>query len=191
MSRLPEADVSQTPELAESFRRIEETRGFVSNVLRSLAHAPEALALFSALGQYGRYGNALNDRERELAILITGRGIAYARAHHQPLGLQAGLSQAQLDAIEASRVPEGLSPAETALARYAFAYTAMRGVDDALFAELSRHYSPRQIVDLGMLCGYYMALGANIIALKIEPEGPDMVAFGAAHHRNTHGAGKR
>ncbi len=189
MSRLPQADISSSPALAQSFREIEKTRGFVSNVLRSFAHAPEGLARFSAFGAYGRYDNALNDRERELAILITGRGIPYALAHHQPLGLQAGLSQAQLDAIEAHEVPQGLSEPETALARYAFAFTAMKGVDDATFAELTRHYSPRQVVDIGLVCGYYMALGATIIALNIPPDSHDKTSLGADHHRRTHAAG--
>ena len=46
--------------------------------------------------RFARYHTALSDRQREIVILITGRGIDYAQTHHGPLGRQAGLSDAEL-----------------------------------------------------------------------------------------------
>src|SRR6185437_15105471 len=106
MARLPVVDENSDPELAAVFAEIAGSRGWVSNVMRALAHAPEGLRRFAHLGDYARYHSALSDRQREIVILITGRGIEYARTHHGPLGRQAGLSEVELSAIGAGQVPE-------------------------------------------------------------------------------------
>ena len=43
-------------------------------------------------------------------------------------------------------------------------------VSDGTFNELRKHYSDRQITDLTLLAGYFMALGAIITAFKVEHE---------------------
>lgn len=98
-SRMPEPTPERTPGTAEVFARVAASRGWVSNLLRSLGHAPEALARFSALGHHGRYGNALSERQRELVIVIVGCTNAYAWAHHAPLALDAGVTEAELAAL--------------------------------------------------------------------------------------------
>src|SRR5437899_3150958 len=117
MARLPPVDERSDPELAEVFAEIAGSRGWVSNVMGALAHAPEGLRRFAHLGDYARYHTALSDRQREIVILITGRGVPYARAHHGPLGRQAGLSEAELEAIAAGRVPGSFGAQDTALAQ--------------------------------------------------------------------------
>src|SRR5579883_3220780 len=87
------------PELAAVLAEIQGSRGIVSNVMRALAHTPEGLRRFASLGDYARYGSSLSDRARELVILLTGRGVAYAWAHHAPIGKRAGLSDDELAAI--------------------------------------------------------------------------------------------
>jgi 4-carboxymuconolactone decarboxylase len=52
MPRLPSLDESSNSELARVFAEIASSRGWVSNVMRALAHAPEGLRLFAALGDY-------------------------------------------------------------------------------------------------------------------------------------------
>ena len=43
-------------------------------------------------------------------------------------------------------------------------------VTDEAFADARRHFSERQITDLALLCGYFMALGATITAFRVELE---------------------
>src|SRR6478672_3110225 len=106
MARLPPLDEDADPELASVFAEIAGSRGWVSNVMRALAHAPEGLRRFASLGDYARYRSGLSDRQREIVILITGRNVGYAWTHHAPLGRQAGLSDSEVDAIGAGRVPD-------------------------------------------------------------------------------------
>lgn len=167
MSRLPAVDDAASEAL---FERITNSRGWVSNLLRSLAHAPDGLGRLQDVGHYGRYLTDLTERERELAIVITGRNVPYAWAHHAPLAKQTGIETAQLEAIQEGRVPRGLSAAETALCAYCFAFAAAKGVDDATFERLQQHYSSRQITDVSILCAYYMAMGGIIIGLRVQTE---------------------
>lgn len=173
-------DLAATPEDAETkavFTRIAESRGWVSNAMRSLAAAPDGLKAFSAVGHYGRYGTELNELQRELVILLVGRGVPYAWAHHVPLGLQAGLTQAQIDAIAAEAMPPDLAPENQALRDYVRAFIAGKGVGPALVARVRQHFSARQITDIALLAGYYMALGHMLVAFGVEVEPPEVLAI--------------
>lgn len=176
-SRMPDPTPEANPETAEVFRRIAASRGWVSNLLRSLGHAPEALARFSALGHYGRYGNALTERQRELVIVIVGRSIAYAWAHHAPLAVDAGVTEAELAAIKAGRTPEGLDPADRALCDFVFAYASFAGIPDPIWAALTAQFSLREATDIAMLAAYYLAAGSLIIGLGVQVEPPEVLAI--------------
>jgi alkylhydroperoxidase family enzyme len=163
--------------LAALFDRVAASRGWVSNAMKSFAHAPEGLNLFSALGHYGRYGTALTELQRELVILLVGRGVPYAWAHHVPLGLQAGLTQAQIDAIQAGQVPESLSDADRSLCSYVLCFLAGQGTSSSIAEPLLRHFSPRQVTDITLLAAYYLALGNSILALGVQVEPPEVLAI--------------
>jgi 4-carboxymuconolactone decarboxylase len=174
---LPDPDIAADPALAETFARVERSRGWVSNAMRAFAHAPEGLGVFSAVGHYGRYGTALTEVQRELVILIVGRSVPYAWTHHVPLGLQAGITQAQIDAIAAGDVPAGLPPADSTLCAYVLAFLAGRGTPPALAEALAASFTPRQVTDITLLAAYYLALGTSILALGVEVEPPEILAI--------------
>ena len=174
MSRLKSADAG-SGEVKELFDNIQKSRGWVSNALRSLAHAPEGLRKFQAVGHYGRYDTDLTEIQRELIIMITGRGSVYAWGHHVPLGRQAGIREDQIAAIKAGKVPDGLSAQDAALCAYVFAFTTLGGVDETVFEDLKRHFTHRQIVDISLTSGYYLALGACLIAFDVELEPPEVL----------------
>ncbi len=178
------------PEDAETravFERIAASRGWVSNAMRALAAAPEGLKLFSAVGHYGRYGTALSEIQRELAILIVARGVPYAWAHHVPLGLQAGLTQAQVEAIRSGATPDDLPPADRALCDYVFAFLAGKGIAPGIAAALNQHFSPRQVTDISLIAGYYLALGTMLLAFDVEIEPPEVLAIELAWQKQQAG----
>ncbi|HEY8611337.1 MAG TPA: carboxymuconolactone decarboxylase family protein [Roseomonas sp.] len=176
--RLPDADPGQSPKLHAIFSDFERTRGRgISNVMKSFAHAPDGLELIEALGRYCRYGTELSELQKELVILITGRAVPYAWAHHAPLGLEAGMTQAQLNTIQAGRVPTELTPTDQAIAEYVLAYTTLRGVPEAVFARLTGLLSPRQVTDVNIIAGYYLCIAASIIGMDVQFD-PDLLPAG-------------
>ena len=187
MKLIPIAGEAEDSETRAVFERIAASRGWVSNAMRALSAAPEGLKVFSAVGHYGRYGTALSEIQRELTILIVARSVPYAWAHHVPLGLQAGLTQSQIDAIGSGATPDDLPPADRALCDYVFAFLAGKGVAPAVAAALNRHFSPRQVTDISLTAGYYLALGTMLLAFEVEIEPPEVLAIELAWQKRRAG----
>jgi 4-carboxymuconolactone decarboxylase len=183
MPRLRPVDERSDPELAQVFAEIAGSRGWVSNVMRALAHAPEGLRRFASLGDYARYHTKLSDREREIVILITGRGVPYAWTHHMPLGRQAGLSDGELEAIRAGRLPESFGDRDEALARLILGFAGGRPVAAATFAAVQQVLSPREITDALLISAFYATVAMVIGTLGVELEAPDQLGVEQAWQR--------
>ena len=145
--------------------------------MQTLALAPEGLAAFAALSSYTRFGSQLTPQQRELAILIAVRDVHYGWTHHEPLARAAGLTEEQLLLIREGRVPKDLSPAEHALADYAFEITAGRRVPPRVAEGVHAHFMPRQIVDIALLTSFSMALAALALGLEVPIEPPETLQF--------------
>ena len=50
-----------------------------------------------------------------------------------------------------------------------------QSVASATFAELARHFSPRQITDISLSAAYYRALGTLVMAFGVEVEAPEVL----------------
>ncbi len=143
--------------------------------MRTIAHAPDGLRPFAAFGAYCRYGTELTEMQRELAILVVVRDVAYGWQHHAPLGLAAGLTEEQLRLIREGRAPRDLDPPELALCEFAFEITAWRRPPPRIEEAVHGFFTPRQIVDFALLTSYYMAVAAMAIVLDISLEAPEVL----------------
>jgi 4-carboxymuconolactone decarboxylase len=172
MAKLPELDLSTSPEMAEAAKRIKESRGWVSNLMKTMAHSPEGVKRHMAYGHYLRFETDLTEVQRELAICATVRGVDYGWKHHSGLLKQLGISDAQMAELKKGEVPKGLSPADSALCKLVFAFSAYKGIPDEVLAEARKHFSERQIVDMSLLSAYYLGSGAMIVGydVQIEPK---------------------
>jgi 4-carboxymuconolactone decarboxylase len=168
--RLPAVDERSNSEASTVFAEIKKTRGNVSHVLRSLGHAPQGLRAFAAYGEYVRYRTGLTGRVRELAILALARGNQYAWTHHAPFALKEGVTQMELDQLNAGASAPTLSAAECTAIDYAREFASGGQVGDATFTRLCGEFDERGITDLTLLCGYFIALASVINALGIELE---------------------
>jgi 4-carboxymuconolactone decarboxylase len=94
--------------------------GTVLNIFRTLVHAPKALTAFLGWGSYIlSRSNSLSQRDRELVILRTGFNCrsGYEFTQHTRIGRDAGLSEAEIEAIKAGPGDPGWSTADRALLR--------------------------------------------------------------------------
>src|SRR4051812_36957592 len=171
MQRMQPMKPEGNEQLAATYDRITKTRGYVSNILMSLSHAPAGLEAFAAYGEYVRYGTEIPGRVRELCVLAIAAGNQYAWSHHHPHAVKSGVTQAELDSLERSdALADTMSAAEKAAIRYSREFAQGGKVSDETFAEARKHFSDRQITDLSLLCGYFMALGATINAFRVQLE---------------------
>ena len=170
MSRLPPVNEQSDPEVAEVFSQIKKTRGNVSHVLKSLGHAADGLRAFAGYGEYVRYRTSFPGRLRELVILALACGNQYAWTHHAPFALREGATQAELDALNAGKLPATLSAAERAAIEYAREFAQGGQVSESTFAQARMVFDERGITDLALLCGYFIVLASIINAFAIELE---------------------
>lgn len=180
MSRLPLLDEAKDPEFAEALADVEKSRGKASNALRSMGHAPEALKRFASVGDYVRYHSTLTARQREIVIVITGRGYEYAMLHHVPLALQAGIDAKEIEAMRKGEVPATFSEADQALAQYALEFSTPSSVSDQTFSRLKQFMSPREITDVSFNAAYYVAFALMLAAMDPTPDSAEYVQAGLA-----------
>jgi alkylhydroperoxidase family enzyme len=156
--------------------------GRISNFSQVLAHQPAALAGWMLPNQSIRLDNVANDPEyvkiQQLVIIKTSalNQSAYCMSHNVPLGRKVGLSDAQIAAAQGDdylRSPD-LDDRQKAAIRWAEAVTRMTARDDdAAFAEMRRHFSEKQIVELTVFCGMWNYSNRLCEALHVDLERPD------------------
>jgi alkylhydroperoxidase family enzyme len=73
---------------------------------------------------------------------------------HVALGRSVGLDEAQLAAIADAVAPEGVfSPVEQVVIEYARRLTRVEPIDDDLYADLLRHFTLQQVMELCFTIG--------------------------------------
>ena len=173
MAKLREVDLETNPEIAEAFKRLEASRGWISNLMRSIAHAPEGLQRYQALGHYARYDTDLSEAQKELVVCATVRNVSYGWEHHAPLAKQCGVTDGQLALLKNGEIPPDLPPGDQALCRFTFEFSSFKGVPQETATELLQHFTERQVVDMALISAFYLSAGALIIGLDVELEGQD------------------
>jgi alkylhydroperoxidase family enzyme len=70
------------------------------------------------------------------------------------LGRSVGITEEQLSHLGDDPLPEGLySPSEAAIIRYARQSTLHIKIDDAMYNELAKHFTRKQIIDICLVVG--------------------------------------
>lgn len=166
----PLRDDELTPEQAEVLAPMAE-RGPVLNIFRTLAREPKALKGFLAWGNYIlSRRNGLAAREREIVILRTGWlcRSGYEWTQHVRIGLASGLTDEEVQHIKAGAEAPGWSAADAALLRAADELHADQFIGEATWAELGRHFSDKQRVDLVFTAGQYTQVSMILNTLGVQ-----------------------
>lgn len=147
--------------------------------------SPEVGNAVQQVGAKIRFGSALTGRERELAILAVAGTLRcdFERLAHEPAARGLGLTQAQVNAVLAAAVPDGLAGDEALVCRLAQVMTAHRNLADEDYAAGVAALGRERLADLTWLVGYYSALALSLAVFR--PVLPESVA--AAHHKAAEG----
>ena len=174
MARVPLIEENEHPELAESIAKIKGARGGrLINIYRLMLHSPALANAWFDLNQAVRYGTEIDGQCRELAVIRVAilNNVEYViRAHGPAYALKEGLTPAQVEALADWRPANLFTDKQRALLAYVDAMTRDIDVPDAVFAEVRKHFSERQTVELTMLIGAYNMLTRFLKALKVDPE---------------------
>jgi len=163
-----------TPELAETFDHFREILGFVPNSLLTMQRRPKIVQAFGELtaAVMDPDGSVDPALKRLLAHFASrASGCQYCQAHSLIAAGISGVSQDKIDAIWDYRTSSLYSDAERAALDFALAAGSVpNGVDDDIMAELKRHWSDDQIVEmLGAICLYgFLNRWNDSMATEIE-----------------------
>ncbi|MCA1200084.1 carboxymuconolactone decarboxylase family protein [Sphingomonas sp. R647] len=177
--RLDEARIAPTrdEEWDDEQRRVLAShieRGSVLNIFRTMAVKPKALERFLTWGSYilGR-SNSLPARERELAILRTGWNCrsGYEWTQHVPIGIRAGLSDAEIEGIKHGADAGGWAQGDVAILNAVDDLTGDFHISDASWTALSTHFSREQCMDLVYTVGQYtqVSMALNSFGVQLDP----------------------
>jgi alkylhydroperoxidase family enzyme len=168
MSRLPYVDPGAAPE---------RVRGALEllpplNIFRTLAHAQTAFEPWLRLSGALLSDLALDDHLRELAILQVAHqaDAEYEWVQHVAIGAHAGVSEEQVRAIREGHIDDDPSLNERQRAVLCLTRAVVEGplVSDAVFARAREHLGPREIVELLLTIGNYLALARVMTVLELE-----------------------
>jgi alkylhydroperoxidase family enzyme len=173
MTRLPYATPAQFADLVRQCGLPEHTPQ--TNAFFMLAHTPAVGArllqmVFALLTQ-----TDLDPRVRELVILRVAERChgTYAWGQHVVIARAVGVSDAHIAALEQGEAPVDLFDDQE---RTAFDFAdgvldASRCADDT-FSAVHQIFSPRQVVELLLLIGYFRMICGLMTTLDVEAEPP-------------------
>jgi alkylhydroperoxidase family enzyme len=170
MARLPNVEAHTPGVDAELVRAVQERRGGeLLNLDRMLLHSAAVARGWNGYMGAIRTGCALAGDLRELVILqvaVLNRA-PYEFAQHAPVALEAGLSQAQIDAVADWHGSALFDERERDVLAYGEAMTLQVQVDEATFAAVRRHFSDRELVELTATVASYNMVSRFLEALRI------------------------
>ena len=119
--------------------------------------SPEMGDLGQQFGAATRFATTVPRRLYELAIILTARHwtAQFEWYAHRRAALQAGISQAVVDAIAQGRRPASMPPDETAVYDFATELLETKQVSDPTFAAARNLLTERGVVELVNVMGWY------------------------------------
>lgn len=132
-------------------------RGSLNGPFNVLLRSPDMGNRAQKLGEYVRFGTSVPRRLNEMAILLTATwwSSQYEWYAHKPLAIDAGLSAAVIDDIQAGRRPSRMQRDEEVVYNFSTELRDHRRVSDDTFKAAVGVLGERGVVDLVGVMGYY------------------------------------
>jgi alkylhydroperoxidase family enzyme len=176
MARVPLIQEQDHPEFAELIEKFRTgRRGRLINIYRMLLNSPALAESWFNHSNAVRWKTALDGRLREIVIIRMGhlaKSQYVLRQHVPSLALADGLTLEECDALADWQATTLFSARERAALAYTDTMTRDIEVPDAVFAEVARHFDPRQTVELTVLIGTYNMNARVLQALRLDLEPP-------------------
>ena len=172
MARIPAVTrQSVKEELRPVFDEVSAGPGGVgTGPMSVLKHSPEMSRRAIPLFGYVRNESSVPQKLRELAMLVTARCMdcPYIWKVHAPLGRDAGLSDALLEALRENQPMPSLPPDEAAVHDFGTQLLNTRRVSPDAFQKVHDLLGSQGLVELTTLMGFYTMLAFNANAVELD-----------------------
>jgi 4-carboxymuconolactone decarboxylase len=141
------------------------------NVFRMLAGAPKAVGPFMQLGG-AVLSTALDTRRREMAVLRVAHatGAGYEWAQHEQLARNAGVTEAEIEAIDSEEPVTSLDEECNLICRVADEVSRDVRLSDEALGQIVDRYGPREAAELILLVSYYNMVSRFLESTRVEVE---------------------
>jgi 4-carboxymuconolactone decarboxylase len=142
------------------------------NVFRMMAHSEGLLAVFTRLGNHLLFKSELDPVLREIAILRVGAlsGAGYEVFQHERIGRQLGMSDELIGAIRAGPDSAVFDDLQRLVVQFTDDVVANVRPGDDTFGPLRQRLSVREVQELVMTIGYYMAVSRFLETFDVDVE---------------------
>jgi alkylhydroperoxidase family enzyme len=168
MARLPYLEADQVaPDYRDMLKRN-------TNLHKLLVNSPDMARAFNGVGSYIRFKSKLDPRLRELAILQVGWLVQseYEFTHHVKIGREFGVTDDDIAGMMAETEGKAspLEPLARVILKGAREMVRELAMSEASFAEIKRHLSDEEMVDLVLTIAFYCAVVRVLATMKIDNE---------------------
>lgn len=144
------------------------------NLLGLFAHHPGLTRAYHSFNAHVLFGTTLTARQRELLVLRVGavRGADYEWAQHVILGLEAGLTEEEIERIREGAGAPGWTPLEQAMLAAVDELVADACISEATWTVLSPELDTQQLMDLVFTVGAYdlLAMAMRTFGVEIDDD---------------------
>ena len=127
-----------------------------------------------ALGVPRGEGSRLGTRYYQLVVLMTAREIdqQYEWTAHEPMGREAGLEQAVIDAVKYDRDVRGLTDKDATLIQFGRALFRQHKVESDVWAKMVQAFGRQNTIEIMALMGDYFTVGMmmNAVDQHLPPD---------------------
>ena len=174
--RLAPLPIGYAPELEENFEFSKKSLGFVPNSMLIMQRKPRIAKALSQLGQ--AIWDPASEVDRGFKRLVghvasRAAGCVYCMAHTAEGAIHFGVEDRKLAAVWEYRSSPLFSQAERVALDFALAAASVpNDVTDEQFAEMRRHWSENQIVEIAAVVAYFGFLNRwnDTMGTPLEPE---------------------
>jgi len=148
--------------------------GGLAGPFNAMLYAPPVGHALQELGAAIRFRTELAPRIREMAILVVAQvwDSAYERGSHEPIGREAGLTDAEIEALRSGDDPGFADKQEQVAHSVVRALTGPAAdLDDQEYDTAVAVLGERALVELSTLVGYYATLALQMRIFRVA--GPE------------------
>ena len=138
-------------DLKKAFERIEKTLGMLPTIYTTMAHFPAAVRPISEAYEAIALNSPVPERIQQIAMIRVSvkNDAPYCLHSHMELGLRAGLTHKQIDALRYDPAGGEFTDKEQLVIEYAERLTESgNAVSDELFSRLRSHFSEEEVISL-------------------------------------------
>ena len=166
---LPLVDLDDPTPSGAALRLISESRGSTANFYRMVMNSPSVGNAIISLVWTLWEKSVLGRRTVELIILrvATRCNCEYERVAHERLAREAGVTDAEIEAVLAEHLAEDLPVRTRVMLEVVGCAVAAVELPETLMERLGRHFTPIERVELLATAGVYRAVAVMLESFRV------------------------